>query len=84
MRLNRPQPQSHHHSPSESSYPPNPTSKRHSHDLGYPTSDYPTSVWRTQNLPNSQQQIHAQLKHNSGTNDLSRHSATRQTERNSR
>jgi len=79
------------HSPPDSSYSTQ-SSKRHSHDLGYPTNDYPTSIWRTQNMTNPQQQIHSQMKLNSGTNEnpllklneLSRHSSTRNNERNSR
>jgi hypothetical protein len=98
MRLNRQHHQQqqqqqhhHHHSPPDSSYS-NQSSKRHSHDIGYPPNDYQTSIWRTQTMPNSQQQIHSQMKHNPGTNEnpllklneLSRHSATRVTDRNSR
>jgi hypothetical protein len=81
------------HSPPEPSYSTQ-SSKRHSHDVGYPTGDYPASIWRTQNMTNPQQpqQIHSQMKLNPGTNEnpllklneLSRHSATRVNERNSR
>jgi hypothetical protein len=98
MRLSRPHHHPHHHSPSVSAHsPPDPSysnqsAKRHSHDLGYPTNDYPTSIWRTQNIPNPQQQMHSQMKHNPGTNEnpllklneLSRHSSTRTNERDSR
>jgi hypothetical protein len=58
--------------------------------MRYPTTDYATPIWRTQNVNNNQQQqqqqqqqqIHSQLKSNSGTNEnpllklneLSRHS----------
>jgi hypothetical protein len=94
MRLNR---HHHHpssipgHSPPESSYPAQAT-KRHSHDLGYPTGDYPASVWRTQNMTNpqqqqQQQQMHSQMKLENPLlkhSDLSRHTATRVAERNSR
>lgn len=48
----------------------------------YPTNDYPTSIWRTQNPNNSQQQqqqhMHSQMKSNENPllklNELSRHS----------
>jgi hypothetical protein len=91
MRLSR------HHPPPPSvpgHSPPNPSysSKRHAHDVGYPTNDYPASIWRTQNMTNPQQQMHSQMKLNPGTNEnpllklneLSRHSSTRPNERNSR
>ncbi|CAF3901687.1 unnamed protein product, partial [Adineta steineri] len=78
------------HSPPDPSYPTHAT-KRHSHDLGYPTDDYPASIWRTQNMSNPQQ-MHPHMQHNPGANEnpliklneLSRHSSTRATERNSR
>lgn len=84
MRLSR---QHHHHpssipahSPSDPSYS-NPSSKRHSHDLGYPTNDYPASIWRAQNLPNPSHP----MKHTSANNEnpllklneLSRYSSAR-------
>jgi hypothetical protein len=80
--------------------PPDPSTyssqKRHSHEniehMRYPTNDYSTPIWRTQNNP--QQQIHSQLKSNSGTNEnpllklneLSRHSTrvTSATDRDTR
>jgi hypothetical protein len=99
MRLSR----QHHHQPPPpppsvtGRSPPDPiyssqSSKRHSHDLGYPTNDYPASIWRASNMANPQQQMHPQMKLNPGTNenpllklsDLSRHSSTRVNERNSR
>jgi hypothetical protein len=56
--------------------------------MRYPTNDYSTPIWRTQNINTNQQQqqqqqLHSQLKSNSGTNEnpllklneLSRHSA---------
>jgi hypothetical protein len=53
--------------------------------MRYSSGDYATPIWRTQNLnnPQQQQQLHSQLKSNSGTNenpllklnDLSRQSA---------
>lgn len=82
---------SHEHSPPDSKYH-NQSSKRHSHDFGYPTNDYQTSIWHVQNMSNSpQQQINSQMKHNSGSsenpllklNELSRYSSTRTTERRS-
>jgi len=88
LRLSR---HSHHpHGPPIPTHsPPDPT-KRHPHDLAYPTSDYASAMWRSQNLPN--QQMHTSMKLNSTTaknpllelNELSRHSASRPTERNSR
>ena len=50
--------------------------------MRYPTGDYSTPIWRTQNLNNTQQ-IHSQLKSNAGTNEnpllkineISRHSS---------
>jgi hypothetical protein len=50
--------------------------------MRYPSNDYATPIWRTQNLNNSQQQqqqqIHSQLKPNENPllklNELSRHS----------
>ena len=46
--------------------------------MRYPTSDYATSIWRSQNN-NQQQQIHSQLKSTENPllklNELSRHSA---------
>jgi hypothetical protein len=94
LRLSR---QHHHHPPPPpvtGRSPPDPTysnqsSKRHSHDLGYSTNDYPAPIWRASN---PQQQMHPQMKLNPGTNEspllklneLSRHSSTRVTERNSR
>jgi hypothetical protein len=79
------------HSPPDPPYPTH-ALKRHSHDMGYPTGDYSSSVWRTQNMNNPQQQVHPQMKLNSGTNenpllklnDLSRHSSARTAENNSR
>jgi hypothetical protein len=60
--------------------------------MRYPTSDYATPIWRTQNLNNSQQhqQIHSQLKSNENPllklNELSRHSTrvTSATDRDAR
>lgn len=39
--------------------------------MRYPSGDYPTSIWRTPNTSNNQQQqqMHSQLKSNSGTNE---------------
>ena len=92
MRLSR---HPHHHPPPVAGRsPPDPTyssssSKRHSHDLGYPTGDYPASIWRA---TNPQQQLHAQMKLSQGVNEnpllklneLSRNSSARVPERNSR
>ena len=64
--------------------------------MRYATGDYATPIWRTQNLSSAQQgqQMHSQLKSNSGPgenpllklNELSRHSArvTSGTERDAR
>lgn len=82
------------HSPTDPSY--SQSSKRHSHDLGYSTNDYPASIWHTQNMNNPQQQqpqsMHSQTKHNQAPNEnpllklneLSRYSSARTNERNSR
>ncbi|CAF0840416.1 unnamed protein product [Adineta ricciae] len=78
------------HSPPDASYPPH-SSKRHSHDLGYPGNDYPAQIWRTQNMTNPQQ-VHSQMKHSSATNenpllkhaDLSRHAPAHVPDRSSR
>lgn len=91
MRFNR---QHHHHHPPMPSHSPpdpsysNPSSKRHSHDLAYPSSDYPASIWRTQNPLNPPHQ----MKHTGGNNEnpllklneLSQRSSAQVNERNSR
>lgn len=90
MRLARP----HHpasmrgHSPPDPAYP-SAASKRHPQDMGYPTNDYPPSMWHTPNMNNHQQ---LQMKHHpSGNenpllklNELSRYSSTHPSERSSR
>lgn len=91
MRFNRQHLHHHpaipHHSPPDPSYP-NPTSKRPSYDLGYPSNDYPASIWRAQNPLNHPHQ----MKHSGGNNEsslsklseISQRSSGQMNERNSR